>query len=320
MTNPNNAVGTNAAYNGRTSPDALNDILGSFTAGIVGGWACVPKTGMTVQLGGTAGTRDVAIAEDNNGNKITVDNRSGAPIDVTIDASPSTNSRIDVIVAYVDNPSTGDGSTTDNPTTCGIIAVKGTVAANPTAPNDTAIRSAITTDGATGGTAYYVKLAEIAVGTSVTTIGSGSITAGAAAISLAELGAGAVKTENIANSAITAAKTAFAGNYSTSEVDTGFKWVDNKTIYKKTINIGALPNNTTKNKAHGISNLNDIIHIEGFARYSTGAYTRIPIPLVTLDQDTQVSVTIDATNISLKTGADRSAASGHITLWYTKTT
>lgn len=179
MTNPNNAIGTNGAFNGRTSPNALNDLAAAFTRGIVSGWNCAPKTGMTVQLGGSASVRDVALAEDNAGDKLAINNRSGAPVEVTLSGAPSTNNRIDCIVAYVDNPSTGDGTTTDNPTACGIIAVSGTVAANPTAPTEAQIRSAITTDGATGGVAYYVILATILVGTNVTSIGSGVITQGA---------------------------------------------------------------------------------------------------------------------------------------------
>lgn len=180
MTNPNNAIGTNGAFDGRTSPNALNDLTAAFTRGIVSGWNCAPKSGMTVQLGGSASVRDVALAEDNAGDKLTINNRSGAPVEITLDGAPATNNRIDAIVAYVDNPSTGDGNTTDNPTACGIIAVSGTVAANPTAPTDERIRSAITTDGATGGVAYYVILATIRVGTSVTSIGSGVITQGQA--------------------------------------------------------------------------------------------------------------------------------------------
>lgn len=181
MTNPNNAIGTNGAFDGRTSPNALNDLTAAFTRGIVSGWNCSPKSGMTVQLGGGASVRDVALAEDNAGDKLTINNRSGAPVEVTLAGAPATNNRIDAIVAYVDNPSTGDGNTTDNPTACGIIAVSGTVAANPTAPTDGQIRSAITTDGATGGVAYYVILATIRVGTNVTSIGSGVITQGAVA-------------------------------------------------------------------------------------------------------------------------------------------
>ena len=206
MTNPNNAIGTNGAFDGRTSPNALNDLAAAFTSGIVSGWNCAPKSGMTVQLGGSASVRDVALAEDNAGDKLTINNRSGAPVEITLDGAPATNNRVDAIVAYVDNPSTGDGNTTDNPTACGIIAVSGTVAANPTAPTDEQIRSAITTDGATGGVAYYVILATIRVGTSVTSIGSGVITQGTPVQSIAALADGAVSTEKLADGAVTSEK------------------------------------------------------------------------------------------------------------------
>lgn len=206
MTNPNNAIGTNGAFDGRTSPNALNDIAAAFTKGIVSGWNCAPKTGMTIQLGGSASVRDVALAENNAGDKLTIDNRSGAPVEVTLAGAPATNNRVDAIVAYVDNPSTGDGTTTDNPSPCGIIAVSGTVAANPTAPTDAQIRSAITTDGATGGVAYYVVLATVLVGTNVTTIGSGVITQGTAAQSIAALAAGLVTTDSLADDAVTSPK------------------------------------------------------------------------------------------------------------------
>ena len=206
MTNPNNAIGTNGAFDGRTSPNALNDITAAFTRGIVSGWNCAPKSGMTVQLGGSASVRDVALAEDNAGDKLTINNRSGAPVEITLDGAPATNNRVDAIVAYVDNPSTGDGNTTDNPTACGIIAVSGTVAANPTPPTDEQIRSAITTDGATGGVAYYVILATIRVGTSVTSIGSGVITQGTPVQSIAALSDGAVTTDKLADGAVTSEK------------------------------------------------------------------------------------------------------------------
>lgn len=209
MTNPNNAIGTNGAFDGRTSPNALNDIAAAFTRGIVSGWNCVPKSGMTVQLGGGASVRDVALAEDNASDKLTINNRSGAPVEITLDGAPATNNRVDAIVAYVDNPSTGDGNTTDNPTACGIIAVSGTVAANPTAPTDEQIRSAITTDGATGGVAYYVILATIRVGTNVTSIGSDVITQGTPTKSIAETGNitdGSVTTEKLAEGAVTSGK------------------------------------------------------------------------------------------------------------------
>ena len=178
MTNPDNAVGTNGAYNGRTSVNAFNDDLAAFTKGILSGWACVPSSGLKVNIGGVAGTRDVAIAEDDNGNKTTINNISGSPIELTIDAAPGANSRIDSIVAYVDNPPEGSNDKVDNYEACGLIVVSGTVAANPSAPDNAAIRSAITADGGAGATAYYVVLANVLMASGTTDITSNLITAG----------------------------------------------------------------------------------------------------------------------------------------------
>lgn len=206
MTNPNNAVGTNAAYGGRTSVNAFNDDLNIYSRGIISGWSCSPKSGMTVQIGGNGSERDVAAAEDNAGNKTSINNISGSPIDVTIPAAPATNNRIDLIVAYADNPPSGTSTVVDNPAACGIIVVSGTAAASPTEPTNAAIRSAITTDGATGSTAYYVILAKIRVGTGVTTIGSGVITQGDTVTSYAIPASGTVTTDAIEDGAVTSDK------------------------------------------------------------------------------------------------------------------
>lgn len=179
MTNPDNTVGTNAGYDGRTTPNAFNDILGAFTRGLVSGWACTPKSGMTVKLGGDGSTRDVAIAEDNAGNKTTINNRTATPVEITLAGAPATGNRIDSIVAYVDSGQSGQGATdVDFPSITGIIAVSGTAAGTPTAPTEAQIRSAITNDGADGAGSFYVVLANITVGQGVTTIGSGVISAG----------------------------------------------------------------------------------------------------------------------------------------------
>lgn len=182
MTNPNNAVGTNAAFGGRTSPNAFNDALAGFTAGVVSGWACVPKSGLTVSIGGSGSVRDVAIAEDNTGNKTTINNITASPIDISINAAPGANTRIDAIVAYVDNPPQGSATVTDNYGACGIITVDGTASSTPVVPNDTAIRTAITADGATGSTAYYVVLAYVTMATGTTDITAGEISAGPSAV------------------------------------------------------------------------------------------------------------------------------------------
>ena len=182
MTNPDNTVGTNAGYDGRTTPNAFNDILGAFTRGLVSGWACTPKSGMTVKLGGDGSTRDVAIAEDNAGNKTTINNRTATPVEITLAGAPATGNRIDSIVAYVDSAQSGQGATdVDFPSITGIIAVSGTASGSPTAPTEAQIRSAITNDGADGAGSFYVVLANITVGQGVTTIGSGVISAGASA-------------------------------------------------------------------------------------------------------------------------------------------
>lgn len=178
-TNPNNAVGTNAAYNGRTSVNAFNDVLGAFNGrGIVSGWQIAPNSGLTVSVGGQNNIRDVAIAQDPSGNRVTVNNISGTSIPVTIPAAPSVNSRVDAIVAYVEALPQGTSTDPDNPAACGLIVVSGIVASTPVAPTEAAIRTAITADGASGATAYYVVLGTVTIPNGMTTITSTEISNG----------------------------------------------------------------------------------------------------------------------------------------------
>lgn len=196
MTNPSNAIGTNGAYGGRTSVNALNDVLAAFTGrGIVSGWGCVPSSGLTVALGGDGLTRDVALAEDNAGNKTTINNISQSPVSITLAAAPATNSRVDAIVAYVDNPPAVSATALDNPGTVGLIAVSGVESASPTAPIESDIRAAITADGASGATAYYVILAYVLISSGTTDIDATMITAGEKTYT--EIGDGRVTPDNI---------------------------------------------------------------------------------------------------------------------------
>ena len=106
------------------------------------------------------------------------------------------------------------------------------------------------------------------------------------------------------------------GNYSTSEVDTGFTWVDGKSIYKKTISIGALPNNTTKNVAHGITSIDKIINWTGA---STNTLNNQVI-LLPSPANATFTVVVNNTNIVITTTSDRSGYSySYVTLYYTKT-
>jgi hypothetical protein len=194
MTNPNNAIGTNGAFGGRTSVNAFNDDLSAWSRGVMSGWACVPDSGMTVALGGDSNIRDVAVAVDDAGNRTSINNISQAPVKVTIPGAPASNTRIDSIVAYVDNPPQGSATITDNYESCGIIVVSGTATANPVAPNESTIRTAITADGATGATAYYVVLANVRVASGTTDITAGEIEPGDIS---GLVGEGIVKAENI---------------------------------------------------------------------------------------------------------------------------
>lgn len=205
MTNPNNAIGVNAAYGTRTSVNAFNDLAQVFNnRGVLSGWAVVPKSGMTVSVGGVAGTRDVAVGEDNLGNRICLNNRLASSVDVTIPAASVSSARYDAIVVYANNPAQAANTTPDAPSVCGIIVASGSASG----VSDAQIRSAITADGGTGSTAYYAVLAQVYVGAGSTVITSANI-------SQSKIGAepedGSITTAKIANNAITKEKISDTG-------------------------------------------------------------------------------------------------------------
>lgn len=223
MTNPNNAVGTNAAYGGRTSVNAFNDDLSAYSRGVLSGWACSPSSGLSVVIGGDGTERDVAIAEDDAGNKTTINNISKSPISVTVGAAPGANTRIDSIVAYVNASPQGTSTIIDNYEACGMIVVQGTASSSPVPPTDGVIRTAITADGASGATAYYVVIANITVASGTTDITAGEINAG----DVAQITSGrlpSIGSSEIADNAITPNKIDFASlavsdtRYSTANI------------------------------------------------------------------------------------------------------
>ena len=248
MTNPNNSVGTNGAFGGRTSVNAFNDVMGAFQSrGVLSGWGIVPSSGMTVSVGGSGTTRDVAVAEDASGNKTSVNNISGSPIEVTLDSAPASNSRYDAIVVYVDKPPVSS-ATQDNPECCGIIPVTGTAASTPAYPSDGDIRSAITADGASGATAYYAVVGYVLVASGTTAITSGMITAGAnpainAMVDTAHIEDGAVTSQKVDLS--TFESTVNLMSYKTSLVSSGTATATTKGgITTITLNITIQSSNT----------------------------------------------------------------------------
>ena len=193
MTNPNDAVGTNAAYGSRTSVNAFNDIAQIVNGrGVLSGWSVVPKTGMTVEVGGIAGTRDVAIAEDNLGNRTTINNKSNNPVEITLGAASASSNRYDAIVVYVNNPAQAADETPDAPSACGVIAVQG----GTTGVSEQQIRAAISADGGTGSVAYYAVLATVYVAANTTSITAGNITMSASGANKIDWG-GILETKTI---------------------------------------------------------------------------------------------------------------------------
>lgn len=107
-------------------------------------------------------------------------------------------------------------------------------------------------------------------------------------------------------------------DYSTSEVDTGIKWTDGKTIYRKVVDVGALPNNASKNVASGLTG-ESIIRMWGNAK-DGGDVALLPFPATNTSYTITVNYNESTHNITIYTNTDMSAYSGVIVLEYTKTT
>lgn len=167
-TNPNKAVGLNAAYSGRISVTAFNDQLAMYgDGGILGGWKASAYQAMTIQIGGEAGKRDVAIAKSPSGELICINNISREPIYIDIPTASTDMARTDAVVAYAMNPPQSNSNEADAPSAAGIIAVAGN---GDGAPSEESIRRAITADGGGGNTAFYVVLAYVEVPQNATVV------------------------------------------------------------------------------------------------------------------------------------------------------
>lgn len=107
-------------------------------------------------------------------------------------------------------------------------------------------------------------------------------------------------------------------DYSTSEVNTGTTWIDGSAIYKKTVNIGALPNATQARYAHGIQNLDVVVGVEGIA-YNNDKDHFFPMNTSrSFNYTNGIGCWSEATDIVVETGVDRTNLTGYVTLYYTK--
>lgn len=106
--------------------------------------------------------------------------------------------------------------------------------------------------------------------------------------------------------------------YSTTETVIG-TWVNNKPIYRKTVNTGALPSIGGKIIDHNISNIDYVTKIIG-TTYRNTDNIFLPLPHATYD-NTAISCYCDKTSITIIVYTDRSAfQESYVTLEYTKTT
>lgn len=105
--------------------------------------------------------------------------------------------------------------------------------------------------------------------------------------------------------------------YSTTETKTNKVWIDGKPIYRKIVDIGTLPNASTKSVNHGISSLESVVRTYGMAG---GPASQLPLPFVSISSNTSIQFAIVGTTIDIITGVDRSAYTGWVAIEYTKTT
>jgi hypothetical protein len=83
-------------------------------------------------------------------------------------------------------------------------------------------------------------------------------------------------------------------DYNLVETDTNTRWIDGKTIYRKVILFGALPNATAKNVPHGISLLRELVNTKIISRAGYTAYRDVSIYNVIVDffvTDVNVQIT-----------------------------
>lgn len=109
-------------------------------------------------------------------------------------------------------------------------------------------------------------------------------------------------------------------SYSTSEQGTGCKWIDGKPIYQKTVDFGALPNNTVKHVNHGVANMARVVKIEGIIQMSSANWAPIPLVYKGVDSTYNAEFQVTTTYIHCSTNQDRSSLSAIVTIYYTKTT
>lgn len=96
------------------------------------------------------------------------------------------------------------------------------------------------------------------------------------------------------------------------------EYIDNKRVYRKRVNCGALPNATAKSVAHGLSNVTFVKPPQGLAKNSNGTVLTLPYSAPN-GTEYSVALSVNNANIQISAGNDRSAYTEcYVDLYYTK--
>lgn len=177
MTNPDQMVRTRARAGGRASVYEANAWCQQFTTGILSEGATVrpnQPADMNISIGGTPANPAVIIAKTASGYNIALDLVATSLQQIT---APVDNKRKTAVIVYTDDITlkSDEVDVTGSPATCGLILVNGASGAEPIAPSEEEIRTAITQDGATGAQAAYAVIAEITTSAGQMAITNGDI-------------------------------------------------------------------------------------------------------------------------------------------------
>lgn len=235
-----------------------------------------------------------------------------------VSAANASFNRLDTVVAYIDTGVAPTTAVVDNINDIlKFKVVPGTAAATPAVPTGAAIQASI------GAGNPYMVLYDVLVPQGATNVAGVTLTDRRKVLTVvdpANIPTGGISTAKIADGAITQPKMASAllsllGDFTLTEVATPYKWVDGKTIYKKTVSCGGLPNSGSTTTAHGITGLTAVIEYRGVGMNLSGS----PKQFIDYQQGNGVNTYIDSTNINIATTIARAQFStNYMTLWYTK--
>lgn len=112
-------------------------------------------------------------------------------------------------------------------------------------------------------------------------------------------------------------------DYSTSEQDTGTKWLDGKTIYKQTfVKASVAAGSTATSITHNIAGLSQVVAHESTVKRSNGEW--LPMPFAHIIDTFEISLLVSPTIIEMTPGTSWNGVGNEalsdmtVTLYYTK--